>query len=997
MIKFSIWRLLLGMFLLASASTGYSQNWQVEEGLTSPAVIEKLKAKYPKIDDANQLQSLLRDMSRLEPLYELIADQRGEEWLIHGIRAKRIDEIHFQLLTRMFRQPLEALATSYLQQVDSPEIREKLHSTIARLLFEHGYLQPKITLSTAPSGEHGIKYFYKIDYGSPCLISEVSFSFKLPNSIRFPIVVGDVCDVTEAQSTLADLEDKIQDLGYNQARFEQPRFKYNSTGNTAKLYIEANIGQKIKYQIIDTEKRFFFTDLFSSDELNSIDPTIVSPEAMAADLAQRYRNRGYDDVRVEPAIVEKISEDEVLYKFNVNAGPLYELTNIQFQGAKQYTQEQLLDLMGLSSLWQTSTPLKMESIQQGGNSIKAKYRADGFWNAVVRDPKISKNRETGQAQMVILIDEGEQYKLSHVRFAGNKFFSTEKVLKMLNAKTGLPLDQAKLVDFEKKLKNAYAAQGFIYSAVDIKLEFLPGVRTLLTTVNVTIDEGPRVKIGDIQIHGLVMTKQYVVTRELLFETGEWYDPEAIDASRRALLALGLFRSVQISAADRNALAEKSPWLDILVEVTEAKPGKVSFGPGWSLLRGNRYGAEASYNNIVGTGRQLFGRARFSEESSQEAIGPKTLVGRSLSLGYLEPYLIGLPIDGTASVTNSARADEKWLLTSSGEIALSHRLRALLVGSEVGTFYGQKINREESAGEEKLGYLQVLGGDVRIGRVGWRFKIDRRNDLSWPSSGFIVNTEYSIARFGLGGDLAFDGWKLGASQYFRLRRNWVLALGANFASFYNIERRGDDADVLPVSETLHVGGSDSVRGYRERSLGPRVDFDSFDDNGLKTRDHEITGGSNSAVYKAEVRYQIIENSFAVTGFVDAGNTFFSRHEIERFKRAEAKNNAQERGKGAVNEAEGKVDGRSSRQETEISDNADYNFEELAKNPDYIWTKNYTAYGFALNYLTPLGSINLAYGLPWKRCVSAAGPCYERGKHEKYWILDGVIHINVGANF
>src|SRR5690606_31345905 len=103
----------------------------------------------------------------------------------------------------------------------------------------------------------------------------------------------------------------------------------------------------------------------------------------------------------------------------------------------------------------------------------------------------------------------------------------------------------------------------------------------------------------------------------------------------------------------------------------------------------------------------FVRSRLSEESQQKYIGPKTLIGRSLSVGYLEPYLLTLPINGTVAFSTSARADETWLLTNAGEIALNHRLRNHMRGSEISLFYGQKLNREESPTEKKIGYLDIM--------------------------------------------------------------------------------------------------------------------------------------------------------------------------------------------------------------------------------------------------------------------------------------------------
>jgi outer membrane protein assembly factor BamA len=134
-----------------------------------------------------------------------------------------------------------------------------------------------------------------------------------------------------------------------------------------------------------------------------------------------------------------------------------------------------------------------------------------------------------------------------------------------------------------------------------------------------------------------------------------------------------------------------------------------------------------------------------------------------------------------------------------------------------------------------------------------------------------------------------------------------------------------------------------------------------------------------VFKIELRRRLF-GDFALTSFADAGNVFFSSKEVRDFDEKETVLNAGQTTTPA-----------------RIEDNVPYQFEDILTRPEYIWTKNYAAYGLALNYLTPLGSINLSYGLPWKRCADDSQSCIERGKQEKFWLLNGVAHFNIGATF
>ena len=268
------------------------------------------------------------------------------------------------------------------------------------------------------------------------------------------------------------------------------------------------------------------------------------------------------------------------------------------------------------------SPTTTRTCKKGLNALRARYQQAGFWDAKIRDPGFGqKDKETASVRLTIAIDEGLPRRLHSLKVSGNKAIGTEEISDMLGIKDGEPLDRAKLVDFQQVLRTAYVNKGFLYIEVKVDLSAADERRVLQVDAHVIVTEGTRVRIGEINIVGLTRTDDKVVRRELLVKRGDWYDPDQIAASRQALTRLGIFRSVQIVPADRDAVSDKEREIDLMVDVREGRPGNVSFGPGWSLLKGWNYGAEASYNNIGGVGRQASVRGSISEEHDQYAIGP----------------------------------------------------------------------------------------------------------------------------------------------------------------------------------------------------------------------------------------------------------------------------------------------------------------------------------------------------------------------------------------
>lgn len=954
--------ILAGLLLAGAADAG---TWTIVPDDALPtSKKETFQTRYPEIQNADKLEELLRELGRAESFLKLEAVYENGTWQIHAQRARVIGDVKLNLSTRAFQSSLQTNLYKYIGQADSPEIRAKLRSEVKDYLAYRGFHNAQVDLTFSDYGDELLRYTFNVEEDYPCLIREVSTGFTLPMFMSTGISVGDICDQEAIEEAVLELEDDLQNDGYNQQKILKPEVKYDKSSNTAAIYIPGTLGKKIVFKVDSPSQNFWDADL------EDIDSSVVEPDAFGNEIVRRYRNEGYDDVVVDAPRREEIGDDEIRYVFKVHPGTRYRITNIQVEGMEHFDREQAMKIMDFDSLLRLdSPPLNQDSIRKGIDNLKAAYNADGFWDAQVHFPRIAKDRATGQASLVFVVTEGKQRILEKVDITGNTVYTTDEILELLETEPEKPLIWGDLLGYEQKLKTAYGKKGYLYASFKINLVQKTEFRSIPTTVSIAITEEKRVKFGDISINGLVLTRPEVVTRELRFQTGDWYDPEKVEETRAALIRLGLFSSVSIIPSDSDALSELHETIPYSLVFREGKPGNVSFGPGWSFDQGGRFAIESSYNNIGGLNRQVFMKGSISEERRQDGFTNKTLLGRSLGGGYVEPYIFNWPINASITLNHRAEAGiKRWELSRQGELAFEHTLRHWLPGAKFVGFYGQKITDVEA--EDVLMLNLIETGDVRQGRVGFRFNLDRRNDPSWPTSGYILNLENAWARYYFGGDLQYYRWSISHSMYFNVAENFVLAGGYSFTAFEDVERKGSNPDVLPTTERLHAGGAETNRGFRRQSLGPKIDYNE---------DNVISGGSRLAVFKVELRYQVIRDTAAITTFVDASNTFFSEKEFDRFTDAFANANP------------------SGQQPAVMTGNAPYGFQDLFSDPKMIWDKNYLSYGLAFNYLTPLGSFNLSYGLPWKRCATENKCSDPRGNPIEKGILGGVFHINVGANF
>jgi outer membrane protein assembly complex protein YaeT len=979
-------------------------NWRIQAGLVPEATLERLKQRYPWIEDADELEDLLRDIGRRHATTRLEAYEVGGVWVLRGARAPLIADIEIDMVSRVLRTPLYAAVQGYLGQVDSTELRGKIDETIKSFLRRRGYPLAQVT-SREATGEEGLELQYQVREGDPCVISRIEMGFQLPKTVKLGLIPGDLCDRDTIHEKVTRLEEELRDLGYNQLKVDLQELAFDPESNTATVFLSGVLGQRVRYEIIDQSKAFLIGDILSDEELTRVDPTIVGPDAMAAELARRYRNKGYLDVEVAGPEVRKAGDDEFVYVYNVTPGREYKLRSVKFEGATVFEEDELLETMDLQQVFSfdvdRSPPFNPEEIGNGIGRLRAKYQQAGYWDAKIRDPGGGqRDRETGTVRMTIQIEEGLRRILADVTIQGNAALPTSELRALFQTKAGEPIDRAKLVDFQQAVRTAYLNKGYLYAEVDMELSTVEQRKTITTSIIVKVKEGPRVRVGDISITGLIRTNPKVVRRELGFEPGDWYEPEKITQSRQALTRLGIFRSVQILPADRNAVESHAAELDLVVDVREAKAGNVSFGPGWSLRKGWSYGAEASYSNIGGTGRQVSMRGSMSEERHQKAIGSKTLVGRRIGTGYTEPWIFDLPIDMQIKASQEAEwGGELWELSYGGEVALQHKLRSLLPDATVSVFYGQEVARTEGPPEKEN---ELVADDVRIGSTGFRFNIDRRDNLKFPTGGFTFDSEIAWARYALGGDLQYFRWNVSPAAYFGLLDDLTLALGLNLTSYEDIERKSG-IGVLPPTERRKVGLGDQVRGYRAGTLGPIVispEYGTVPDASSPTgkrcnvgEDRSQLDGNRRSVIKTELRKKLSED-LAVTGFIDNGNVFLTRAQANRFA-----------GAYAVPVAPPTKIPECAAQEPvarRVEDNVGYDYAELLAKPGYVWSYHYWSYGAALSLLTPVGAINVAYGLPWREpeteaCAQDSARCYPRAKQDGYWLFRGELHINVGARF
>jgi len=131
------------------------------------------------------------------------------------------------------------------------------------------------------------------------------------------------------------------------------------------------------------------------------------------------------------------------------------------------------------------------------------YSERGFLNASISDPQpkvVGDTADETEVSVHLTVSPGSQYKISDIKWEGNKTFSTEKLQALVHAKPG-DLANAPLLKTElDAVHTLYATRGYMMAAVKADAKLDDAAKTVAYTL--AVSEGEVFHLGDLDIQGL---------------------------------------------------------------------------------------------------------------------------------------------------------------------------------------------------------------------------------------------------------------------------------------------------------------------------------------------------------------------------------------------------------------------------------------------------------------------------------------------------------------
>lgn len=417
-------------------------------------------------------------------------------------------------------------------------------------------------------------------------------------------------------------------------------------------------------------------------------------------------------------------------------------------------------------------------------AIKSLYSYNGFLEVIV-NYDLSLDSTKKSTVIRIDIEEGKQTFVSSISFRGNTVFATDTLIPIITQKVGYPLNK-RAIEFDNYvLTSLYDDRGFANTKVTS--DYI--IQDEKAHVIHRITEHEKQFVDSIELYGLEITNKAMLNRHIILKPGDVFRYATILKSQRNLYNLGIFKSIRIHTKNASQANHK------IVQFTfiEKEPITVNLRLGYGTQDRIRFGIGITHNNI--SGRAWRGKLEAKISFTEHRINTRITF----------PNLFFLPFQ--YSIGGFFQYKEQ----------VSFTTRSFGVYNEIHyPFLGGLLSMRHELEHVRTYVVEVdtIPDDLLHGiTFGWTH--DGRNDPLTPDQGQYVRLVLETSGIILP---AYADYLRPTAEFrtFKLF-NPIVVCGAIKTGYV---QKFAPSTAVPVQKRFYSGGSTSIRGFSESSIGPQ---------------------------------------------------------------------------------------------------------------------------------------------------------------------------------
>ena len=572
------------------------------------------------------------------------------------------------------------------------------------------------------------------------------------------------------------------------------------------------------------------------------------------ELTRQYLSHGKYGLKIK-IDVANLTRNRVGINIKISEGRVTKIKQINIVGNTAFDEKVLLKTFELStsnilSFYTKDDQYSKQKLGADLETLRSYYLDRGYINFSVESTQVAITPDKKDIYVTINIKEGDVYKLNKVKLSGNLVVAPNELIKLVGVGPGEIFSRKNATETSKAIQDRLGDEGYAFANVNM----VPEINEAEKTVDMAffVDPGKRVYVHRINMSGNSKTRDEVLRREMRQMEASWASNSKIQRSKTRLERLGYFESVNVETPPVVGTTDQ---IDVNYTVVEKSSGNLSAGIGFSQVQGIVLNANIAQNNVFGSGKQVniaFNNSSYLTSYQFGFSNPYFTtdgVSQGYNLGYTKRNAGAINIANYNTNIMNAGINFGIPLNEFDQIRFDTDVKHTSLGT---TAYSSKQIND---------FIVAQGSSFLTYSQGISWVHDTFNRAMFPNSG--AQQRLSGVATIPGSNLEY--YKVGYRQqrYFPLAKDFTFKLNGEigYAGGYG------NTHALPFFENYFMGGSGSVRGYRNNTMGPR------DSNGYPL------GGSVKMIANAELFFPVPfmsdTKSVRLGAFFDAGslsNTF-----------------------------------------------------------------------------------------------------------------------------
>ena len=624
------------------------------------------------------------------------------------------------------------------------------------------------------------------------------------------------------------------------------------------------------------------------------------------ELNRQYLSHGKYGLKIKTD-VSTLTRNRVGINIVISEGRVAKIKQINIVGNNAFDDKTLLGKFELSpsdllSFYTKNDQYSKQKLSADLENLLSYYLDRGYINFAIESTQVAITPDKKDIYVTINVKEGEVYTLDKVKLAGNLVVPPEELTKLVSVGPGETFSRKNATETSKAIQDRLGNEGYAFANVNMVPEIIESTKTVNMTF--AVDPGKRVYVNHINIRGNTTTRDEVLRREMRQMESSWASSSKIERSKVRLERLGYFETVNVETPPVQGTADQ---IDANYTVVEKPSGNLSAGVGYSQVQGVILNANVSQDNVFGSGKRVnlaFNNSTYTTNYQFGFFNPYFTtdgVSQGYNLGYskrnaaainLSSYntdvanigtnfgiplnefdtlrfdtdlrhtrlkvnttttdIAGNPINGTTDpfgvVTDSFGNPVTYDASGNAFTRQGLLVNNLFVSQQINNFVNTNGNKFLTLGET----------------ISWTH--DTLNRALFPNKG--GQQRASIQATIPGSDLTYFKAAYRHQHYFPITKDFTFKLNGEVAY-------GDgygSTKNLPFFENFFAGGTGSIRGFKNNTLGP-IDTQINIANPSQTFPGYPIGGSSKIIGNAELFFPVPflseTKSVRLGTFFDAG--------------------------------------------------------------------------------------------------------------------------------